>query len=188
MTPGPSSDGSHRHRALLLLDRVEVARDQVLSSVAALSPELRMRSPAPGKWCILEIVEHMVIAEEDVMAGFVDLEQRTPRRRRFRHRVLYRVVMFILRHGIPVKVPSETMRPSGKVALADLAERWSDNHATLRAFVDGLDAAALRQPIFGHPVAGPITVGEALRMLEVHLARHAGQIDGIVSRHRSRGR
>jgi len=188
MSPGPSSKGSPRHAALRLLDRVEVARDEVLSSVAALSPELRMRSPAPGKWCILEILEHMVIAEEDVMAGFVDLEQRTPRRRRFRHRVLYRVVMFILRHEIPVKVPSETMRPSGKVALDDLTDRWRNNHSTLRAFVDRLDAAALRQPIFQHPVAGPITVGEALRMLEVHLGRHTGQIDGIVRRHRSVGR
>jgi hypothetical protein len=99
-----------------------------------------------------------------------------PQPRTLRHRILYGVVMFILRFDIPVRVPSPDLEPRGSRPLEELRAQWEANHELLRNWIESSDPFTLARPLFVHPVAGPMTTTEALRMLEVHLDRHVRQI------------
>ncbi len=161
------------------LRNIDSKRTTLLDRAASLEPSRLTAHPRPGKWSILEIIEHMVIAEEDVLGDFATLDRREHRPRGLRNRLLYRLVMFILTHDIPVRAPSRAMIPSGDRSLAELRARWEENHRLLRRYVEALDEAGTKRAVFRHPVTGPITVSQALHMLEVHLDRHTRQIRAL---------
>jgi hypothetical protein len=164
------------------LRSIEAKRARLLDSIAGIEPARLAAHPRPGKWSIQEIIEHLVLAEVGVFGDFTQLRQQTPRPRRTKDRILYLVVMFILRFDIPVSVPSRAMSPKGGRSPAELRVAWEANHDRLRAWLASSDRSLLARPLFRHPVAGPMTAAQSLRMLEVHLDRHVRQIDALVKR------
>jgi hypothetical protein len=167
------------------LQVIERKRAALLERVSAMDATVLDGRVRPATWSIKEIVEHLVLAEEDVLVDIRALDRLEPRPRRWRNRMAYVVVMFVLKYDIPVKAPSSAMLPAGNLSLADLRDRWESNHRHLRGYVLGLDRAAQKRAVFRHPITGPITVRGALRMLDVHLERHARQIRRLERRLRS---
>ena len=158
------------------LDRIERKRVALLNEVANLEPWQLVAHPILGKWSICEIIEHLVLAEKDVVGDFSRLGDLEEQPRGFKNYVLYIVVMFILKFSIPVKTPSAAMVPRGEQPLDHIRKMWDENHRHLRSFVGGLDQRGTRRVIFGHPITGPISVSQGIRMLDVHLDTHIRQI------------
>jgi hypothetical protein len=162
------------------LQAIQGKRTRLFEIISTVEPRILTARPAPEKWSIQEIVEHLVLAEVDVLGDLHALAERRPLRRGLRDRVLYLVVMFILRFDIPVKAPSSGMLPKGDRALERLRADWEANHRLLTEWIEASDPRAVDRPLFAHPVAGAMTTAEALRMLEVHLDRHIRQIRAII--------
>jgi len=158
------------------LRALDERRRALLDEVEALSAERLTAKPLPGKWSILEIVEHLVIAERDVLQNLPEPSQLVDRPRRLKAHVSYPLVMFVLKHGIPAKVPSPRMVPTGNASLAALRRQWDENHQWLRAYVDGLERDDFGKAVFEHPIAGPMTVEQTIRMGLVHLETHIREI------------
>jgi len=158
------------------LTRIEATRRLVLERAAALTSERLTARPGHDRWSMLDILEHLVLAERDVFGDLSTAGARQPQRRRVRDHVSFVVVMAVLRFGIPVKAPSRGMLPTGARTLDDLRQSWEEHHRQLRALIDGGTRAVTGGAIFRHPVAGPLTMRQALAMLEVHLDRHRRQI------------
>lgn len=161
--PGPVD------RQILALDS---RRNALLDELASLTPENLARRPVPGKWSILEIVEHLVISEREV----VRFPAGPARPRRLKHRFAYWAVFFVLRFRVRVKVPSPKMLPQGEWSLSEARRQWDENLAQIRAYAAGLGHPELRRAVFRHPVAGPITLGQALTLGLLHLEDHTRQI------------
>lgn len=89
--------------------------------------------------------------------------------------------MFILRFDVPVKVPSAARLPEGTGSLGSLWAQWEASHAAPCRWVEASDTRVRRHALFSHPVAGPMTMADTLRMLDVHLDRHIRQNDGLMS-------
>jgi hypothetical protein len=151
-------------------------RGVLLDEMASLDPASLVAKPLPGKWSILEILEHLVLAERAVLQGLPDPVRLIERKRTLKHRVRYVLVMFVLKFGIPVEVPSPAMVPCGRRGLAELRRLWDENQAWLRAYVDRLDRKGVRRAVFEHPVAGPLTPEQAVHIDQVHLDTHIRQI------------
>jgi DinB superfamily len=158
------------------LRAIETKRSSLIDLLSGVDPNLIAARPQPGKWSIQEIVEHLVLSEVAVFGVLNTLEGRAPQPRTLRHRVLYVVVMFILRFDIPVRVPSPDLKPRGGRSIEELRAQWETHHRLLRTWIESSEPSALARPLFAHPIAGPMTTAEALRMLEVHLDRHVRQI------------
>jgi hypothetical protein len=152
------------------------SRAALLDEVGALDPATLAARPLADKWSILEIIEHLVVAEREVLKRLPEHSQLAERKRSFKHLVTYAMVMFVLRYGIPVKVPSPAMAPRGNRSLDELRRQWDENQAWMRAYVAGLGPEGFRRAVFEHPVAGPLTVEQAVRMDQVHLETHVRQI------------
>jgi acetamidase/formamidase len=72
------------------------------------------------------------------------------------------------------------MLPVGQRSLANLREEWDQHLRWLRAFEANLGAGAVQTPFFVHPVAGPITLLQALRMDLLHVQIHTRQVSKIL--------
>ena len=84
--------------------------------------------------------------------------------------------MFVLKYGIPVQVPSPAMVPQGDRSLGQLRRLWDENQEWLRTYIVRLDRRGLRRAVFERPIAGPLSVEQALHMGQVHLDTHIRQI------------
>ena len=151
-------------------------RRRLLDEVERLEPERLTAKPLPGKWSILEIVEHLVVGDREVLQGLPKPSALVDQRRRLRDRVSYRMVMFVLACHIPAKVPSPRYLPQGRSSLPDLRRNWDEMQQWLRSYVERLDRGDPAKAVFGHPLAGPMTMQEVLDMGKLHLATHTRQI------------
>ena len=167
------------HHPIQSLDDRRLALLQSLEGLAAEELQARLR---PGAWSVLEILEHVVVAERVILQGLPDQTDLVDRPRSLRHRIKYPLVWLVLRLAIPVKVPSKRMLPAGQRTLADLREEWDQHLRWLRAFEAEQSADAQRRALFVHPVAGPISLLQALRMDLLHLRIHSRQIAKILER------
>jgi hypothetical protein len=91
----------------------------------------------------------------------------------------YLLVLFILKSGIPVRVPSRAMAPRGDRSLAELRLLWDENQSWLRSCIERLGPKGIRRAVLEHPVAGPLTVEQAIRMDQVHVDGHVRQIRAL---------
>ncbi len=167
------------------LARIEHKRLALLTDVAALDEAALTAHPRPDKWSVREIIEHLVLAEEDVVGDFSRLDALEAQPRGIGNHVRFVIVLLVLRFKIPVKAPSRAMLPTGERALSELIARWDTHQRQMQAFVAGLDRAGARRAIFRHPIAGPISVSQALLMLDAHLDSHIRQIRRLVQLQRA---
>jgi len=158
------------------LQTFDDTRRRLLDEMAALDPALLVAKPIPGKWSMIEIVEHLVLAERAVFKGLPDPSRLVENRRDLGHRGRYLLVMFILTSSIRVRVPSPAMVPQGDRGLAELRRLWDESQRWLRSCIAHLGPGAGGKAVFEHPIAGPLTVSQAVRMGQVHVEGHVRQI------------
>ena len=166
-----------------LIQALDNQRGALLDGLEALDIPVLQAKPRPGAWSILEIVEHVVVAESVILLGLPAWENLVARPRSLEHRLKFLVVLLVLKLRIPVRVPSRRMLPTGQRSLAELRDSWDGHVRWLRAFAEASDEGALGQAFFTHPVAGPITLAQALRMDLLHLRTHCRQIAKLRPQH-----
>ncbi|MEM8485348.1 MAG: DinB family protein [Bacteroidota bacterium] len=164
-------------RYLKRLATIEQQKTALLHRVEKLSGDTLNVRPTPDTWSILEIIEHMILAEHHVFRGLPALEAITHHKRTPVNYVVYLMVLGILRFHIPVAVPAKDMRPSGALTLTTLRERWDQNHQWLRAYLNSQSIQGLRRAVFTHPASGPMSTRQMFAMMEAHMDRHVDQIN-----------
>jgi len=157
----------------------EARRNALLDELSGLDPEVLSTRPEGDDWSVIEIVEHMVVAEREVFLGLPEYSEMKVYTRNFKNKVMLRIVMLVLGR-IKVKVPSPTMNPKGDADLADLRARWDENQQWFRDYIKSCDDDRLNNAVFKHPVSGPINVEQAIDMGIAHLNAHTNQIKAIL--------
>jgi hypothetical protein len=161
------------HQRIQTLDATRCA---LLDELETLNADDLTAKPLPGKWSILEVVEHMIISEREILQGLPEPSQLAARKRDLRARVTYPMVIAVLKLHIPVKTPAPSMVPQGNGSLADLRGQWDESQAWLQSFAAGLDRDGLGKAFFAHPIAGPLTLPQAVHMGQLHVDGHIRQI------------
>jgi hypothetical protein len=163
------------------LEAIDTSRCALLDELGILDGGTLAARPLPGKWSILEIVEHLVLAEREVLQKLPRPSELVELRRGLSSHFTYPMVMLVLRWGIPVKAPSPGMIPIGTSSLPELRRQWDESQRWLRAYVTGLDRHGIGRAVFQHPVAGPLTVQQAVHMGQLHILAHTRQIRRLLS-------
>jgi hypothetical protein len=161
------------------LEAFNKMRVALLDEMEATNPAALVAKPLAGKWSMLEIVEHLVLAERAVLKGLPDVSGLVENERALTHRVRYLLVMALLSSTIRVEVPSSAMVPRGGRTLADLRGLWNENQNWLRKCIDVLGPEGVRRTVFEHPIAGPLSVEQTVRMGQVHVEKHLRQIRAL---------
>jgi len=159
-----------------LIHSLDEHRQALLGDLEGLSPEVLQARPRPEAWSILEIFEHLVVAESVILHGLPPYPELEAKPRTLAHRIKFLLVSLVLRWRIPVKVPTRRMLPTGQRSLGELRVTWDGHLAWLRGLVSAHGEAARTWACFTHPVAGPITLAQALRLDLLHLQIHHRQI------------
>lgn len=147
-------------------------------------PEAALSARDPGRWSVLEIVEHLQLTFSGTAKGFDRcLEAGAPSAKRFgladkiRKFAVLRLGYFPQGRQAP-----KFILPKGGVDLSTAIERT-------RQSLDWLDGSAARardtfgsRPILDHPFLGAFTVDDWLRFHVIHTKHHEKQIRGRSAR------
>lgn len=162
-------------------DRLERQRVALLAGLARQNPATLAYQPAPGAWSILQVVEHLVIAEEEVMSL---VEKRPPKPvalgERIRSAIVLRIVYRVLSSRRRLKVPLPTLNPSGEhIDLQELARRWVEVRGRMERALEPVTRATRKDRPIGHPIAKWLTWDQGLEFLFRHVRHHEKQIGRI---------
>jgi hypothetical protein len=159
-----------------MLARLDEGCRVLLESLRGVSAEAALRSPAPGRWTILECVEHLALSEDYLLSQIACAEHREssaipPQREAL---IVERAVDRTRRFEAP-----EVARRTGRFAtLSAAVEYFLASRERTVGFVE-TNEDDLRLKITTHPLIGVANCQEVLLTMAMHPLRHAQQIEEI---------
>jgi hypothetical protein len=158
-----------------LIADLEGSRQDLLDSLRGVTEDVAART-LPGRWSILECVEHLVVSE-DYLFSQITASHSSPV-----PVVNEKREALIVARGAdrtkPVASP-EVGRPAGRFAtLADAVQSFLTSRQQTIRFVENC-GEDLRSKLTTHPLIGSVNCYEILLMIAVHPKRHAEQIKEI---------
>jgi uncharacterized damage-inducible protein DinB len=158
-------------------DTLEKTRLALIHKVLALEPERLNHKPGPDRWSILEDFQHLVLAEQRIALKArpdMDSEEKKPD--------MFKIVLHVLDQDVVVDVPDPAMVSDGNATLEDLIQDWEQARKRLFQFLEGCGMDDLERPVSRHPVTGPMTVVECLRLIDSHFNHHRRRIEAAIER------
>jgi hypothetical protein len=156
-------------------------RGQLLKRLDDLSKETLYFKAGPDKWSVVEVIEHLVIAEENLLQQLsanipdstLDPASKTPDN--------FRMVIMVMEQDIEVEVPDKRAEPKGRYTLEELIGKWDDIRDRLPEYLTVVADEKKEDLVYHHPFGGPLNVIDALHFIEVHFDNHMRHIDRIVA-------
>ncbi len=160
---------------LVALDK---ARLEFLAPVSeAGAAQLRFR-PVPGAWSMLDVTEHLVLAEEKSLLGMLKGPPPGMTVTPVAHARMA-LVRLVMKTDIRIKVPVARVIPEGTASLQELESRWNESRRGLERFLEAISGADARAPRFRHPIGGWVTADEGVAFLADHIRHHLRQVHRI---------
>ncbi len=168
---GEPPDLLRTERALLRLARL---RTELIASVRK-APD----PPAPGPgapWTPVQILQHLMLAEEVALGQMRRGLAEDRRRPTLRHRVGRVAVKVVFHLRLRVRTPISTVVPEPPLELAEVERRWEAAGRGIEVFLRERARSAPGDPVFRHPIAGPLGPAAAVELLLTHVRHHAAQV------------
>jgi len=163
------------------LKQFETTRDNFLKSIAGLSQAQWTFKPAPDRWSVAEVAEHITVSESTLF-GLVQKQVMTaPATPEKREQVKGKDELILQKvpdRSHKVQAP-EILRPTGRWATeADLTKAFEESRKTTMDYVRTTDDD-LRDHFFDHPFLGTMDGYQWLLLISAHSARHTAQIEEV---------
>ncbi|MGD9302247.1 MAG: DinB family protein [Desulfobacterales bacterium] len=160
-------------------DDLEKKYSRLLQDLNSMTDDALYFKAGADKWSIVEVIEHLVLAEENMLEQLTSASSALNLDPRDRSAKNYHIVIKVMTNDIAVDVPDESMEPRGQFSLEDLLVRWKDTRQKTRAYIEGIHPEKAGDLVYRHPFAGPLDISETLRFIDVHFDNHRRHIDKI---------
>jgi hypothetical protein len=159
------------------------ARKALRTAVDTVPERRRGERPAPDRWSVSEILEHLSLVEKR-FAAIIALRISEAHAaglgpERSARQPLPPNLQHMLQDRASRRTAPEAVQPSGTL---DDAAAWSALERTrgeLRVIVEAAEGLALSGVTHQHPLFGTLNVYQLMDFIAGHEMRHARQIDGI---------
>jgi hypothetical protein len=162
-------------------NRIELQRKWIEDFIHSREISLLNRRPAPGKWSIPEIVQHIYISEKLTLEYLKKKLSFSPEFRKsgISTSVRFRLLIFAMWQPFKLKAPSAADVHNDHIDVAEILRLWAEQRKELIAFITNLPDTMINVEFYKHPVAGKLRLDHMLRLFYHHAERHLGQIKRI---------
>jgi hypothetical protein len=170
---------------LLVLEKpfrhLEERRIQLFQQLETYTQEQVFFQPSPQAWSIVEVLHHLLLAEEGT---YQYIEKKLKeisalRRVTLGAKLKSKVLKLALKSPLKFKVPLPALVPSREFSLEQLRENWGVLRQRLQAILEALTEADLEKALFRHPIGGVFTMQQTFSFLQEHFEHHDKQIKRI---------
>jgi hypothetical protein len=167
-----------------LIEFLGAHRRSVYEAVAAVPASLRDRKPAPDRWSVAEVVEHLAIVEQRV-AALLAMRVTAARASGVGPDPETSSVVesypnpgAVVDRSTKASSPS-TVHPTGTVSATAGTRALVQAHAAMISSLQNASGVSLTEMMQTHPVFGPLNLYHFIVALGLHDERHAAQIREI---------
>lgn len=163
---------------------IEEQRKNLLDEIAKLSHTQQNFKPAPEAWSILQVVNHLLYAETNVVKYMLKKIQgiATVEKAGVQAKVRSAVLNTFLKSPLKFKAPKAAMPAQEEVYIFEnLRRQWNEVRAEFGKILDQLNPADAEKLLFKHPISGKFNIYQTMSFLQEHIAHHIRQIGRIKS-------
>jgi hypothetical protein len=162
------------HEKETVLAHLENGRRSLLDALSGVTEDVAAKKPAPGKWSVLECVEHLAISEEYL---FSQMSASWPADGAVANRDREALLLSRGADRTRPRQSPEALRSAGRFpTLRDALRHFLAARERTVQFVENC-GDDLRSRLTSHPVIGTVNCYENLLMIAMHPQRHAKQIE-----------
>jgi hypothetical protein len=156
-------------------------RARLLALVERVPPQLRDRRPAPHRWSVAEILEHLARADSGVARLFTTRgaaapAEPSPDLERAQYTSAH--VARVLDRNLRIEAP-ERIRPTEGITWQEALKQLHAARVQLEGAIVAAHPEALDRVTHVHPVIGPLVLRGWIDFTAHHEARHTAQIAEI---------
>lgn len=163
------------------LKQYETTRDNFLKSISGLSQKQWTFKPAPDRWSVAEVAEHITVSESTIMGLIQKQIMTSPADPAKRAEVKGKDQIILQRmpdRSHKAQAP-EMLRPTGRWATeTDLVKVFEDSRKANMDYIRTTNDD-LRDHFYTHPAFGLLDGYQWLLLLSSHSARHTEQIEEV---------
>lgn len=162
---------------------LEALKGSVLNEFKNYSDKQLQFRPDAESWNLLQVLEHLVLAEKMTLLSIRKGLSRGDRVRNQSAGSKLRMMALKIALFLPLKFKAPKMVEVGNSGkgFRELSKDWDIVREQIRELLAGANEEALRKELFLHPRAGMLTIPQALDFLKSHLQHHQKQIESIKS-------
>lgn len=139
--------------------------------------------PGEGKWSVLQIMEHLILAE---LISQKYLEKKLSFNPELKNTNLMSAmrsifITFYLNSPLKVKAPAavgETLPEQS--TFWELVKQWKQNREDLETYLNTLPPETFKKQVYKHPLGGRMSIGNMMTFHKNHFHRHRKQIFKIL--------
>ncbi|MFZ1917309.1 MAG: DinB family protein [Terriglobales bacterium] len=179
VAPAPTTLSAEERDAAL--KSLQATHDAFLKSIAGLSDKQWRFKPAPDRWSVAEVSEHIAVSESMIF-GYVQKQivtsAATPEKR---------AEVKVTDQQILTLVPDRSHKAQAPEFLKP-TNRWATREELIRSFEDSRKATMdyvrttnddLRDHFGPHPLLGPMDAYQWILLISAHSERHTRQIEEV---------
>ena len=179
--PQPATNTLTPEEREAALKLFQTTHDNFIKSISGLSQKQWSFKPAPDRWSVAEVAEHITVAETTIMGLIQHPLMQSPAAPEKREQVKGKDEIIVQRvpdRSHKVQAP-EILRPTGRWATeADLTKAFEDARKANMEYIRTTNDD-LRDHFFDHPVFGTLDGYQWLLLIGTHSARHTAQIEEV---------
>lgn len=163
------------------LDRIDQMNEKLFRELHHYPDELLNRKPGPGKWSVLQVLHHLMVAEK-LSEGYVRKKTSSgtdfpnvPISSYTRLMLLQLNFLLPLKFKAPPAVGDDALPDTS--TLAETIAAWKQNRQSLRSLLTDLPEGLLAKGIYKHPLAGKLNAGQMIYFFDIHFTHHLSQIE-----------
>jgi hypothetical protein len=161
-----------------ILDLLRTSRRNLVAAANEVPSELWRASPGAGRWSSAEVVAHVTMVEQAIIAGAKKVLQAAPKPVPLLKR-LHAPVALAAWRGTKRRSPVE-LDQSLVTDRPDALNRLNSARETTVGLIESTRGRDLRVYRFPHPFLGSLNIYDWFRMIAYHDLRHAQQIREVV--------
>lgn len=162
-------------------EKMETVRESIFEMLKFYSPEQLAFKPAPEKWSVIQVLQHLLITEEGTYRYLTrknQAESLPDAGWGASGRSL--LLNLALKSPLRFKAPENLAQPEGDSSFDVLMRDWQKVREALRGFARALPPERLKAAIFRHPYAGYFNLSQTFKFIDKHVRHHRRQIRGIL--------
>jgi len=167
------------------LQRLEAVTRELQDATSELPVSLRARKPAPDRWSINDVLEHVSMVEQLFIDALLPkIQSASPsasEREGFEPAMLPEHVQAVVEDRSRPRMAPEHVHPTGNVDAAASLQTIDNAHARLRDALQSTDSYTLSTVTHDHRIFGTLNTFQWVDLMAGHERRHLQQIREIAA-------
>ncbi|MCO6493199.1 MAG: DinB family protein [Phaeodactylibacter sp.] len=166
------------------LARMNQRLQSLLDELSAHDNETLNRQPADGGWSALQVMHHLILAEEGSVKYVKKKLSFNPGLEPAGLASGWRSFLLNFYFGLPFKFKAPPGVGDGALParsdFRETSERWLAGRKALREYLESLPPDLFRKSIYRHPFAGRMSLEGMVKFFDGHFERHRKQIERVL--------